>query len=823
MQRPRHEKDAESVEIDEMEETVRLLQEHLKIAKERAAQASRKRELREKISRMKEEIKSYSDLEEEIFMSEERGSDVPPVLTPHYEPVVYARDVTRATAATGRVEAWIAELEQDRSSCVSTPISVPGLAMRHGDVEARSIISESRYYDTQKQNATHPAKSDLKPRFTRSQRFTGEAGFAGETRPRFTGEAGFAGETSSRFTGEAGFAGETRQRFTGEAGFAGETRPRFAGEAGFAGETSSRFAGETRQRFTGEAGFAGETRPRFAGEAGFAGETSSRFTGEAGYAGETRQRFTGEAGFARETRPRFTGEEEFARETGLVRETRLRSTGEPGFTGEPRSTEEARFTGEAGNTCETKATLPKQTVDTKTPTNDLLVTLLDKLVTFQRESTLSTPEVDPFDGSDIIQFPTFLRTFTTIVEDVTRDDKRRLEMLLKYTKGEAKQLIKDCIFIEDTQQAYMTAMKLLKANYGQSSLLAAKYKEKAEQWNQIKPGDNAALKKYAVFLTGLRNARMGTADLDNVDSYEFLKILASKLPRVRQQHWIKIVGKCRDEENRNPKFEDFQQFVNKTSRDENDPRIAGLGYQGCQNKTESKRQKGQAFATAVITEDQKSTNKKRSQSCMYCGPDTKHVVLDCRKFKALQPAEKSEVCKSKGLCYGCLKTGHTKRQCKSPEKCSTCHRKHPTALHDPNRDQQQSKRESKHENNSEKTVPVTTGCVGTRNKGPFMAIVPVLVKATAGSQSVATYAFMDNGCGAVFAAEELCRKLHTRTRKVKLTLRTLNKEETINTNEVQDQLQVADIDGNKFLNLPSVYVKDVMPVAHQDIPLFQKT
>ena len=81
-------------------------------------------------------------------------------------------------------------------------------------------------------------------------------------------------------------------------------------------------------------------------------------------------------------------------------------------------------------------------------------------------------------------------------------------------------------------------------------------------------------------------------------------------------------------------------------------------YQGCQNKTEAKCQKDQAFATAVITEELKST-KKRSQSCTYCGPDTKHVVLDCRKFKALQPAEKSEVCKSKGLCY---KTGHTKKR-----------------------------------------------------------------------------------------------------------------------------------------------------------------
>ena len=89
-------------------------------------------------------------------------------------------------------------------------------------------------------------------------------------------------------------------------------------------------------------------------------------------------------------------------------------------------------------------------------------------------------------------------------------------MLLKYTKGEAKQLIKDCVFIGDTAEAYRTAIKLLKINYGQSAMLAAKYKEKAEQWTPIKSGDSVALKKYAVFLTGFKNARKGTPELQTI-------------------------------------------------------------------------------------------------------------------------------------------------------------------------------------------------------------------------------------------------------------------------------------------------------------------
>tara|TARA_B110000881_G_C18306374_1_gene379625 strand:- start:179 stop:514 length:336 start_codon:yes stop_codon:yes gene_type:complete len=64
------------------------------------------------------------------------------------------------------------------------------------------------------------------------------------------------------------------------------------------------------------------------------------------------------------------------------------------------------------------------------------------------------------------------------------------------------------------------------------------------------------------------------------DNYEFLKVLACKLPKALQQQWIKIVGRCREEEDRAPRFEDLEKYVSRLSRDENDPRIAGLGYQG---------------------------------------------------------------------------------------------------------------------------------------------------------------------------------------------------------------------------------------------------
>ena len=82
---------------------------------------------------------------------------------------------------------------------------------------------------------------------------------------------------------------------------------------------------------------------------------------------------------------------------------------------------------------------------------------------------------------------------------------------------------------------------------------------------------------------------------------------------------------------------------------------------------------------------------------------------------------------------------------------------------------------------------------------PLMTILPVLVKAKNSSTCIATYAFTDNGCGAVFLADELHESLHTRSKKTKLLLKTMNLEHEFDTEIVQDELQVGNVDGSTFI------------------------
>ena len=97
-------------------------------------------------------------------------------------------------------------------------------------------------------------------------------------------------------------------------------------------------------------------------------------------------------------------------------------------------------------------------------------------------------------------------------------------------------------------RTYECVKWLLQRDYGQPPLLAAAYRIKAEEWNKVPIGDKIALRKFAIFLVNCCSAMRGNAEMSSMDGYEFLRILASKLPTPLQQQWIRQVGKIQRRE-----------------------------------------------------------------------------------------------------------------------------------------------------------------------------------------------------------------------------------------------------------------------------------
>ena len=71
--------------------------------------------------------------------------------------------------------------------------------------------------------------------------------------------------------------------------------------------------------------------------------------------------------------------------------------------------------------------------------------------------------------------------------------------LIKYTAGEAKELIKHCIE-QPANKGYENTVNLLYRRYGDQHAIIAAYKKEVKEWPQIKFGDAAGFRKFYNFL-----------------------------------------------------------------------------------------------------------------------------------------------------------------------------------------------------------------------------------------------------------------------------------------------------------------------------------
>ena len=342
------------------------------------------------------------------------------------------------------------------------------------------------------------------------------------------------------------------------------------------------------------------------------------------------------------------------------------------------------------------------------------------LLRFSAQQHLPQPDLEAFRGNPL-NFLTFKKNFRYVVEDRTQDPSRRLELLLRFTKGEPHELIKECPHIQPPSTAYAIAMNLLEENYGQTINITNAYKEKAKAYEQIKSGDSRGLRSFSIFLNNCCHVK-GTQDLAAMDSVDFLKILAGKLPPAMQHKWISRVGAIRDVEHRDTSLIDLATFVSREARNQNDPRVEGLGYQ--RPPQGSNQYKGKPFprnrdaTKSFATHTQERNDKQPSRStptCAFCGASSNHRTDECRKFQALTIQERGEACMRRGMCFRCLHRGHLKKKCNSKIQCEKCKMYHHTLLHDPKMERRENTPEASKTDSPNAVPTVPTG--STKYKG----------------------------------------------------------------------------------------------------------
>ena len=85
--------------------------------------------------------------------------------------------------------------------------------------------------------------------------------------------------------------------------------------------------------------------------------------------------------------------------------------------------------------------------------------VLSKLVDLQMSYSAPDIDIDIFSG-DPLEYCYFRATFRDVVERKVTEPRGRLTRLLKYTKGDAKELIKHCIH-EKESECFNKAIELL--------------------------------------------------------------------------------------------------------------------------------------------------------------------------------------------------------------------------------------------------------------------------------------------------------------------------------------------------------------------------
>ena len=141
----------------------------------------------------------------------------------------------------------------------------------------------------------------------------------------------------------------------------------------------------------------------------------------------------------------------------------------------------------------------------------------------------------------------------------------------------------------------------------------------------------------------------------------------------------------------------------------------------------------------------------KAVTCLCCSEP--HKIYQCEKFKAMSFDDKQQLVKAKKLCYNCLRSGHTVKECKSESKCQTCKKGHHTLLQRATNDGE--------EGSGSKLFVGHSGILSSQTILPTV-LVPIFINE---DKFVECRALLDSGAESSFMGEQYLQRLGLHRRK----------------------------------------------------------
>ena len=321
---------------------------------------------------------------------------------------------------------------------------------------------------------------------------------------------------------------------------------------------------------------------------------------------------------------------------------------------------------------------------------DALNWLADLLTQRQARELLPLPEPETFRG-DLLHYPTWQKSFDTIIEKRTDNSSQHLYYLGKYTTGEAKEAVRSFLSLDSTE-AYTEARKILAERYGNAFLVADAYRKRINEWPTIPPNDGLSLRKFSDFLLHCQTATKEIKYLKVLDDPDENKKMLRKLPRYLVNRWgCEVdrwltkepkeltgggsVNQMRTSDSSYPPFSAFCEFLKRESRIACNPVISNKLKREedvrkdleTANKSNNRFQRRKCFATdsSELRHDSqrgiKEERTKKKEFCHFC--KNAHSLEACREFMKISLQERRQFIHARGLCHGCLPWGHIRKDC----------------------------------------------------------------------------------------------------------------------------------------------------------------
>ena len=449
------------------------------------------------------------------------------------------------------------------------------------------------------------------------------------------------------------------------------------------------------------------------------------------------------------------------------------------------------------------------------PTTDS--SLAQALANAMDRNRLPVPTPKVFSGNPL-EFVNFKTSFKALIENKGISAEERIYYLRQYVSGEAKESIAGCFY--GTQEAdYKRAWETLEKRYGHPFKIAEAYREKLDKWPKVNQRDAVALQRYADFLQSCLDAMPYIKSLSVLNDCKENQKMLTKLPDWAVNRWSRIVTESLDGASDYPNFSRFVSFVQKEVRVARHPVASLSAIKGSDFQTDIKPRKPEktrsagALATNVKDSPSASSAPEKSKICPFCKGG--HYLSSCSEFAGKGMEERTNFMKEQKRCFSCLRTGHFSRQCKSRHTCQKCKGRHPTVLHDDQREKPTTPTaaQTTQEVNSAVSLKTNIGQLSTTN------VLPVWVSSVDRPKAEKlVYALLDTQSDSTFIDKGICEDLGVNTDTVKLKLTTMLGKDASVMSQRATGLRVRGYSSNKLIDLPVTYTRDFIPLERDHIP-----